>query len=399
MNFDRTEEARQLAASIARFVERDYDFETRRKIVGSRDGFSRESWKTMAELGLLGICVPVDHGGFGGGAVDAMPVMEAIGEALIVEPYLATVGLGARLIARGGTEAQKQRILPAVVAGDLTLAFAQTETDARYDLAHVAARATRRDGGYLLEGDKRVVVHGEHAEMIVVSARTSGNVRDDEGLSLFLVDRQAPGVSVHGYGTLDGMRAADIAFNGVRVGDDAIVGDVGNALPLIESVTDFATALICAEAVGAIRYANDATLEYLKSRRQFGVAIGSFQALQHRMVDLFIEYEQVQSMAGLACASVDYATDASADSAPGAAADASMGPGTDAAGRKRAVSAAKIRIADACRRVSQESVQLHGGMGMTDELKVSHTFRRLTMIAQQFGDAEHHLERFAGLGP
>jgi len=328
-----------------------------------------------------------------------MPVMEAIGEALIVEPYLATVGLGARLIARGGTEAQKQRILPAVVAGDLTLAFAQTETDARYDLAHVAARATRRDGGYLLEGDKRVVVHGEHAEMIVVSARTSGNVRDDEGLSLFLVDRQAPGVSVHGYGTLDGMRAADIAFNGVRVGDDAIVGDVGNALPLIESVTDFATALICAEAVGAIRYANDATLEYLKSRRQFGVAIGSFQALQHRMVDLFIEYEQVQSMAGLACASVDYATDASADSAPGAAADASMGPGTDAAGRKRAVSAAKIRIADACRRVSQESVQLHGGMGMTDELKVSHTFRRLTMIAQQFGDAEHHLERFARLSP
>jgi len=399
MYFDRTEEARQLAASIARFIERDYDFETRRKIVGSPEGFSREAWKTMAELGLLGICVPVDHGGFGGGAVDAMPVMEAIGEALIVEPYLANVGLGAQLIARGGTQAQKERILPAVVAGDLTLALAQTETDARYDLAHVAARATRRDGGYVLEGGKRVVLHGEHADMIVVSARTSGDVRDEAGISLFLVDRKAPGVSVHGYRTLDGMRAADIEFNGVVVGDDAIVANVGNALPLIESVTDFTTALICAEAVGAIRYANDATLEYLKTRRQFGVAIGSFQALQHRMVDLFIEYEQVQSMAGLACASVDYPTAAPADSSRGVAVDASTGAGTDVAARKRAVSAAKIRIADACRRVSQESVQLHGGMGMTDELKVSHTFRRLTMIAQQFGDAEHHLERFARLSP
>ena len=378
MNFDRTEEARQLAASIARFVERDYDFETRRKIVASAEGFSREAWKTMAELGLLGICVPVDHGGLGGGAVDAMPVMEAIGEALIVEPYLATVGLSAQLIARGGTQAQKERILPPVVAGDLTLALAQTETDARYDLAQVATRATRRDGGYLLEGGKRVVLHGEHAETIVVSARTAGNVGDDRGISLFLVDRKAPGVLVHGYRTLDGMRAADVVFDGVRVGDDAIVGDVGNALPLIEAVTDFATALVCAEAVGAIRYANDATLEYLKTRHQFGVPIGSFQALQHRMVDLLIECEQVQSMASLACASVD--------------------PSTDAAARKRTVSAAKIRIADACRRVSQESVQLHGGMGMTDELKVSHTFRRLTMIAQQFGDAEHHLQRFAGLG-
>jgi alkylation response protein AidB-like acyl-CoA dehydrogenase len=173
------------------------------------------------------------------------------------------------------------------------------------------------------------------------------------------------------------MRAADVVFNGVRVGGDAIVGDAGNALPLIETVIDFATALICAEAVGAIRYANDATLEYLKTRRQFGVPIGSFQALQHRMVDLFIEYEQVLSMASLACGSVDSEEDVAA--------------------RKRAVSAAKVRIADACRRVSQESVQLHGGMGMTDELKVSHTFRRLTMIAQQFGDAEHHLQRLANL--
>jgi alkylation response protein AidB-like acyl-CoA dehydrogenase len=376
MNFDRTEEAQQLAASIARFVQRDYDFDRRRKIIGSPEGFSRDAWKTIAELGLTGLCLPVDHGGFGGGAVDAMPVMEAIGEALIVEPYVATVGLGAQLIARGGNEAQKDRILPAVAAGELTLAFAQTEADARYDLSHVAMVATRRDGGYVVEGEKRVVLHGEHADLLVTSARTSGMVGDDEGLSLFVVDRKTPGVAIHGYRTLDGMRAADVVFNEVRVGDDALVGDAGNALPLIEAVIDFATALICAEAVGAIRYANEATLEYLKTRQQFGVPIGSFQALQHRMVDLFIEYEQVQSMASLACAAVDTAADGEA--------------------RKRVVSAAKIRVADACRRVSQESVQLHGGMGMTDELKVSHTFRRLTMIAQQFGDADHHLKRFAG---
>ena len=375
MKFDRTEEGRQLADSIARFVERDYDFDARRKIIASGEGFSRDAWKTMADLGLAGLLLPVETGGFGGGAVDAMPVMEAIGEALIVEPYLPTVGLGAQFIARAGTAAQKERILPAVISGDLTLAFAQLETDARYDLAHVATRATQRDGGYVLDGEKRVVVHGEHADILVVSARTGGEAGDESGIALFLVERRAPGVAIHGYRTLDGLRAADIAFDGVRVAGDAIVGDARNGLPLIEAVVDHATALVCAEAVGAIRYANDATLEYLKTRKQFGVPIGSFQALQHRMVDLFIEYEQVKSMASLACASVDSEADPTA--------------------RKRIVSAAKVRVADACRRVSQDSVQLHGGMGMSDEVKVSHTFRRLTVIAQQFGDAEHHLERFA----
>ena len=375
MNFDRTEEGRQLADSIARFVERDYDFDARRKIVASGEGFSRDAWKTMADLGLAGLLLPVETGGFGGGAVDAMPVMEAIGEALIVEPYLPTVGLGAQFIARAGTAAQKERILPAVISGDVTLAFAQLETDARYDLAHVATLATQRDGGYVLDGEKRVVVHGEYADILVVSARTGGEAGDERGIALFLVERRAPGVAIHGYRTLDGLRAADIAFDGVRVAGDAIVGDARNGLPLIEAVVDYATALVCAEAVGAIRYANDATLEYLKTRKQFGVPIGSFQALQHRMVDLYIEYEQVKSMASLTCASVDSEADPAA--------------------RKRVVSAAKVRIADACRRVSQDSVQLHGGMGMSDEVKVSHTFRRLTVIAQQFGDAEHHLERFA----
>ncbi|MET0682928.1 MAG: acyl-CoA dehydrogenase [Casimicrobiaceae bacterium] len=377
MKFDRTEEQQQLAASIDRFIQRDYDFTVRTRIVASAEGWRRDVWKTMAGLGLLGLPLPAEFGGFGGGAVDAMGVMEAIGAALIVEPYLPTVGLGAQFVARAGTSAQKQRILPDVAEGDLTLAFAQLEIGARYDLAHIGARAAKQaDAGYVIDGEKRVVVHGEGADLLVVSARTAGEIADAKGVSVFLVDPKARGVSLRGYRTIDGMRAADIAFNGVRVGADALIGNEGDGLALIEEGVDFATALVCAEALGVIGYANDATLEYLKTRKQFGVPIGTFQALQHRMVDLFVEYEQAKSMASLACAAVDTEVDVAA--------------------RKRVVSAAKVRIADACRRVSQESVQLHGAMGMSDEIKVSHAFRRLTVIAQQFGDAEHHLERFAG---
>jgi len=376
VNFDDSEEQKLLAASIARFVERDYDFATRRQIIASADGYSRDVWNALAELGLIGLPLPTECGGFGGGAVDAMAVMEAIGGALLVEPYLSTVGLGAQFVARAGTAAQKERILPAVVEGKLKLAFAQSETDARYNLAHVATRARKtEEGGYVLDGEKRVVVHGPCADALVVSARTRGETADAEGISVFVVAAKAPGIAMRGYRTLDGLRAADIVFDAVRVTADALLGDEGRGLALIEEVVDFATAMVCAEAVGALRYANDATLEYLQTRKQFGVPIGAFQALQHRMVDMVIEYEQAKSMASLACASVDTEVDPAA--------------------RKRVVSAAKIRIADACRQVSQEAVQLHGAMGMSDEIKVSHTFRRLTMIAQQFGDADHHLERFA----
>ena len=376
MNFDSTEEQQLLAASIARFVERDYDFATRRKIIASAAGYGADVWNTLAELGLLGLPLPTEYGGFGGGAVDTMSVMEAIGEALVVEPYLSTVGLGAQFVARAGTPAQKERILPAVTEGKLKLAFAQSETDARYNLAHVSTRARKTEaGGYAIDGEKRVVMHGPCADMLVVSARTRGEVADTDGIAVFLVDPKAPGIATRGYRTLDGLRAADIVFDDVRVTVEALLGAEGHGLALIEEVIDYVTALVCAEAVGALRYANDATLDYLKTRKQFGVPIGAFQALQHRMVDMVIEYEQAKSMASLACACVDTEVDPAA--------------------RKRVVSAAKIRIADACRLVSQEAVQLHGGMGMSDEIKVSHTFRRLTMIAQQFGDADHHLERFA----
>jgi alkylation response protein AidB-like acyl-CoA dehydrogenase len=375
MKFDYSEEQQLLADTIKRFVTNDYGFEARTKIVASPSGVSESVWKSLADIGLLGLPFSSDHGGFGGGAIDLMSVMEAMGEALVVEPYLSTVGLGAQFVARGGTDAQKNEVIPAVVEGRMKMAFAQTEEGARYNLAHVATRAKKSSGGFVIDGGKRVVLHGPMADRLVVSARTAGADADADGISLFLVDARAAGVAMKSYRTLDEMRAADISFKAVVVPADAMIGAEGQGLALIEEVTDYGIALLCAEAVGALRYANEATLAYLKERKQFGVPIGSFQALQHRMVDMVISYEQAKSMASLACARVDSER--------------------DSAERKRVISAAKIKIADACRHVSQEAIQLHGGMGMSEELKVSHTFRRLTMIAQQFGDADHHLERFA----
>jgi alkylation response protein AidB-like acyl-CoA dehydrogenase len=375
MKFDYSEEQQLVADSVRRFVAQDYGFEARRKIVASPEGWSREVWGKLAEIGLLGLPFPAEQGGFGGRAVDLMSVMEAMGDALLVEPYLSTVALAGRLVARTGSAAQLAETIPAVVEGRQVLAFGHTEEGARYDLAHVATRAKRSGDGYMLDGVKRVVLHAPCANRLVVSARTSGADTDEQGISLFLVDANAPGVSMSAYRTLDELRAADVTLNAVMVPAGALLGAEGAALPAIEEAADYATALLCSEAVGALKFACDTTLEYLKTRRQFGVPIGAFQALQHRMVDMVVSYEQARSMASLACARVDTEPDPRE--------------------RKRVVSAAKIKIADACRHVSQESVQLHGGMGMSEELKVSHTFRRLTMIARQLGDADHHLDRFA----
>jgi len=374
MNFDLSEEQQLLADSLKRYLTNEYSMDARAKIVDSPTGWSETVWAAFAEMGLLGVPFAEEHGGFGGTAVDVMLVMEALGEGLVVEPYWVNVGLTGRLIARGGSESQQKRILPALIQGKHRLALAHTERGARYDLGHVEARAKKTGGGYMLEGEKRAVLAGGSADTLIVSARTSGGVTDPAGINLFLVERSSPGVTVKEYRTIDELRAADVWLSDVSVPAEARLGDEGRALPLIEDAADYATALLCAEAVGAIRFANEATLEYLKTRRQFGVPIGSFQALQHRMVDMVISYEQARSMACLACVKVDTAPPAE---------------------RRHAVSAAKIKVADACRHVSQEAVQLHGGMGMTEELKISHTFRRLTMIGQTFGDAEHHLERFA----
>jgi alkylation response protein AidB-like acyl-CoA dehydrogenase len=377
MNFDYSEEQRLLADTLKRFLTTNYTLDARAKIVASEVGYSEEVWAAFAEMGLLGLPYDPAYGGFGGNAVDVMIVMETIGEALVVEPYLSTVGLGGQLIARGGTEAQKQRLLPALIQGKAKLALAHTEVGARYNLRHVITRAQRAGEGWVLDGEKRAVWHGGCADLLVVSARTAGGATDPRGVSLFLIGQGTPGMTLQEYRTIDNLRAVDMRLSSVVVPAEALLGTEGEGLPLLEAVVDYATALLCGEAVGAIRYANEATLAYLKTRRQFGVPIGSFQALQHRMVDMLMSYEQAQSMACLACVKVDTA---------------------DAAERRRVVSAAKIKIADACRHVSQEAVQLHGGMGMTEDLKISHTFRRLTMIAQAFGDVDYHLERFAACG-
>jgi alkylation response protein AidB-like acyl-CoA dehydrogenase len=374
MNFDYSDEQRMLSETLRKFLNTGYTFDARAKIMTSASGSSEDVWAALAEMGILGVPFAEAHGGFGGNAVDMMVVMEALGDALLVEPYLATVGLGGQFVARGGTEAQQKKILPALIQGKLKMAFAHLPAGGRYDLSAVGARAKKAGEGYTLDGDLRMVLHGGAADLLVVAARTAGKDGDRQGISLFLVERGAKGVDVKDYRTLDNLRVADITLAGVTVGADAVIGHDGQGLALAEEVIDYATALVCAEAVGAIKYAHDATLEYLKTRRQFGVPIGTFQALQHRMVDILISYEQSKSIACLAAMKVDTG---------------------DVTERARVVSAAKIKIADACRHVSQEAVQLHGGMGMTEELKVSHTFRRLTAIANAFGDADHHLERFA----
>ena len=377
MDFEFSQEQQQLADSLRKYLAKEYGFEARKAAINSAAGTSAAAWSAFAEMGLMAIPFAEADGGFGGGAVDLMAAMEACGEALVVEPLLDQIGLAGRLVARAGSTAQRAAVLPGVIDGSTKLAFGYLERGRRYETAPAATTAKKSGAGWRLDGEKIVVIGAPLADRLVISARTYGSGADAQGVSLFLVDRASPGLSINAYRTVDGQRAGDLKLAGVNVGADALLGAEGAAQPAIEEALDFATALLCADAVGAMQSANDATLEYLKTRKQFGITIGSFQALQHRMVDMFIACEQARSMATLAACRVDAASDPKE--------------------RMRAVSAAKVRIADAARQISQESVQLHGGMGMTEELKVSHTFRRLTAIAQRFGDADHHLERYAAL--
>ena len=370
MNFELSDEQQQLADSVRKYLATHYTFEQRKAVVGSASGHSDVAWRALAEMGLTAIALPEADGGFGGGAMDLMPVMEALGEALVVEPLLDHITAG-RLLARAGNAAQRAAWLPALIDGTALMTFAYLEPGHRYALVPEATTARRSGDGWMLDGAKSVVVGAAAATRLLVSARTD----EHHGASLFIVDPRATGVSLNPSRTVDGLRVADVAFQGVTLDGDALLGTAGGALPHIEEAVDFASALQCSDAIGAMRYANEATLDYTKTRKQFGTPIASFQVLQHRMVEMLICFEQARSMAILAAAKVD--------------------GGADAAERRRAVSGAKIKIADAARQISQESVQLHGGMGMTEELKISHTFRRLTMIGQRFGDADHHLERYA----
>ena len=368
MDFNYTEEQLALQDTLRRFYARDYPFEHRRALAKSADGFDRSAWKAFADFGILALPFDEEFGGLNGKAVDAMLVMEMLGRGLALEPYVPTVVLCGGLIRDAGSAAQKAELLPAIAGGELMLALAHYEAGARYQLDQVATTATASGAGWQLDGAKAVVLGAPSADRLIVSAR------DGKGISLFLVDAKAPGVSLRAYPTQDGARAADIKLSGVQVGAAALIGTPGGGLAVIERAIDYANAALCAEAVGIMSALNEVTLEYLKTRKQFGVPIGKFQALQHRMADMVIATEQARSMATLAAVRVDSA---------------------DAAERSRAVAAARAYIGAQARLVGQQAVQLHGGMGVVDELNVGHYFKRLTMIGLSFGDADYHLGRFS----
>lgn len=374
MDFSLSEEQQLLKDSLDRFVREAYEFETRRKLIATDEGFSRDNWKQMAELGWLAVALPEEFGGIGGGPVETMLIMEAIGQGLIVEPYFPTVVLGGNLLLHGGTEEQKREYLPKLAEGGLMMSFGYAERQSRYDLFDVAFEAKKDGDGYVLSGHKGVVFNAATADKIIVSARTAGGQRDHKGITLFMVDASADGLSRRDYPTVDGLRASELHFDNVKVGADAVIGEVDNALPLIETVADHAIAALTAEGVGCMSVLVDTTNEYLKTRKQFGVPLSKFQVLQHRMVDCFMETEQARSMAYMVTLKLE---------------------GTTEAERRKAAAGAKVQIGKGGRFVGQQSVQLHGGMGMTDELSVGHYFKRLTMINTIFGDHDYHLKRFS----
>jgi alkylation response protein AidB-like acyl-CoA dehydrogenase len=376
MDFKFSDEQEQLRDLLQRFIRKDYSFEKRREILNSAEGYSHAAWQQLAELGVLGLTLPEAHDGLGGTAVDTLVVMEEMGRGLLVEPYLSTVVMGASLLAKAGTPTQQSAVLPKIASGAGRLAFAHAEAGSRYQTRFVSTQAGKAADGYVLSGSKTTVLHAGAADNLIVSARSTGKVDDEAGLSLFLVPRDARGVSLHDYPMHDGHRAGEIKLDKVKIGADALIGFEGKAFGLIEETLDRGIAALCAEAVGAMAMLVEMTLQYVKTRKQFGVPIGSFQVLQHRCADMLMQVEQARSMAYLAAARVD---------------------DNDAHARRRALSAAKAVVGQAARFVGQQAVQLHGGIGVTDELAVSHYFKRLTAINATFGDADHHLGVFSDL--
>ena len=373
MDFDLSDDQRLLKDSVDRLIGEHYGFEQRRKYLAVPAG--SPLWPRYAELGLLGLPFPETEGGFGGGPVEIALVMEAFGRGLILEPYLASVILGGGLIRRLGDAAQRAAYLPRIADGSLRFAFAHVERQSRWNLADVATEARAAAGGFTLHGAKSLVLHGDSAGRLLVSARSAGARTDRAGIGLFLLDPAAPGVHRRGYPTQDGLRAAELVLDGARA--EAVLGDPTGALAGIEAAVDAAIAALCAEAVGAMEALRVLTLDYLKTRRQFGRPIGSFQALQHRAVDMLTAVEQARSMALFATMSAEE---------------------PDPISRRRAICAAKAQIGRAARQVGQEAIQLHGGIGMTMEYAAGHYFKRLTMIDQSFGDADAHLAELAALG-
>ena len=374
MDFDLTEDQRLLTESVNRLLADQYAFEQRKAMLKTPEGWSTRLWAQYAELGFLGLPFAEEFGGFGAGPVEVMLLMQAFGRHLVLEPYLATVVLGGTALRLAGSAAQQGEILPGVAAGTTKLAFAHYERQSRYDMTDVLTTATPRDGGFVLEGAKSVVLHGDSAEKLIVSARTAGGRDEAQGISLFLVDGDAKGVVRRGYTLRDGTRAAEISLSEVRVSRDDLLGEQDNALPVIERVVEAGIAATAGEVVGAMEAMQAMTLDYLKTRQQFGRPIGENQALQHRAAEMLVALEQGRSMAMLATMMVEE---------------------QDAAERARNISMAKVGVGQSGRFVSQNAIQLHGGIGMTEEYAVGHFFRRVMVIEHMFGDTAWHLDRLA----
>ena len=374
MDFDLTEEQRLLRESVQRLLADHYGFDKRRAYLADADGWSRTLWAQYAELGLLGLPFAEDYGGFGGGPIEVMLVMEAFGRVLALEPYLATVVLGGTALRLAGNEKQKSAILSQIAEGGMILTFAHGERQARYDLTDVLTTAKPKGRGWVIDGSKSVVLHGGSAQRLIVSARTAGERDDVDGVTLFIVDAASTGVARRSYPMRDGTRAAEISLSGVEVGEENVLGEIGAGFPVIERVVEAGIAATSAEAVGAMETMQAMTLEYLKTRQQFGRPIGDNQALQHRATEMLMELERGRSMAMLAAMMVEE---------------------PDPAERARNIAMAKVGVGQASKFVSQNAIQLHGGIGMTEEYAVGHYFRRCMVIEHTFGDTAHHLSRLA----
>jgi pimeloyl-CoA dehydrogenase small subunit len=371
VDFSFTEEQSMLRDTVASYLADNYDFEKRRAALAKEPGWRPDVWKAFAEeLGILGAPFSEELGGLGGGPIENMIVMEELGKALVVEPYLATVVIGGGFLKHSGHAAAAD-LIGSIISGEAIFAFAYAEPKGRYNLAALETTAKKDGGGWTLNGHKAVVIGAPYATHLIVTARTSGCERDAQGISVFLVEKGASGVTTRDYSTVDGFLASEVFFENVSLGADALVGPADNGLPLVEKVVDEAIAAVSAEACGVLRKLHEGTLEYTKQRKQFGVPISSFQVLQHRMVDMFIQVEQSISMTYMANIKVG-----------------------DEAERAKAASAAKVQIGKACRFVGQQAIQLHGGMGMTDEMAIGHYFKRATMIESAFGSVDHHLARY-----
>ncbi|MCI5046688.1 MAG: acyl-CoA dehydrogenase family protein [Aquisalinus sp.] len=374
MNFEFTEEQQMLRESLARFLREKYDFETRQKIIASDDGWSRETWAQFAEMGLMAAAFPEEYDGFGGTAVDLSVIMEEFGRSLVIEPYLPTVVLAGGVLRHTGGE-QAKELIAQISAGEIVMGLGFAEPHSRYDLFHVETKAEKQGNDYVLSGRKAVVLAANIADKLIIAARTSGNIRDEDGISLFLVDKDTDGLSIEGYPTIDGLQAGDVILDKVKVPAASLIGEEGKAYTVLEAVIDKAIIALSAEAMGVCQKICDLTGEYTRSREQFGTPIAQFQVLQHRMVDMFIFKEEMTSMAYMAAMKAD----------------------TEGHDTSIAASMAKVQLGKSCKFIGESAVQLHGGMGITEEMAVGHYFMHATMMDTLFGNGEYHQKRYERL--